>query len=146
VEAKEKSLKNPMWVNYKKRLTKSNETSNMENRIRRKLMKLHVVDEEKPTKKLVGRERKATEKEGKEHNPISLWQRGNTLFTGEDDQRRFREKAILFCFLQIGLLKRRRNPLESHLVATLLHHCCYVRNLLDGHARMKCSGAARRNV
>jgi hypothetical protein len=64
-EAKKKSQKNPMWVNSKKRLTKSNETSDMKNGIRRKLMKLHAVDKEKPTKKLVGRERKATEKEGK---------------------------------------------------------------------------------
>jgi hypothetical protein len=86
-----------MWVDSKKRLTKSNETSDMENRIRRKLMKLHAVDKENPTKKLVGRERKATEKEGKEHNPISFWRRGNALITGEDDRCRFREKAILFC-------------------------------------------------
>jgi hypothetical protein len=126
-----------MWVDSKKRLTKSNEIGDMENIIWRKLIKLNAVDKEKPTKKLVGRERKATEKEGKEHNPISLWQQGNTLFTGEDDWRCFREKAILFCFLQIGLLKHRRNPLESHLVATFLHHCCSVRNLLDGHARRK---------
>jgi hypothetical protein len=89
-----------MWVDSKRRLTKSNETSNMENRIRRKLMKLYAVDKEKPTKKFVGRERKATEKEGKEHNTISLWRRGNALFTGEDDRRRFREKAILFAFFR----------------------------------------------
>jgi hypothetical protein len=107
-------------------------------------MKLHAVDKEKPTKKLVGRERKATEKEGKEHNLISFWRRGNVLVAGEDDRCRFREKAILFCFLQIGHLKHRWNPLESHLVATLFHDCCFVRNLLDGDARMKRSRAARR--
>jgi hypothetical protein len=133
-----------VWVDSEKRLTKSNETSDMKNGIQRKMMKLHAVDKEKPVKKLMGRERKAMEKEGKEHNPISFWRRGNALVTEEDDWRRFREKAILFCFLQIGLLKHRRNPLESHLVATLLHHCCSVRNLLDGHARIKRSGAARR--
>jgi hypothetical protein len=86
-----------MWVDSKKRLTKSNETSYMENRIWRKLMKLHAVDKDNPTKKLVGRERKATEKEGKEHDPISFWRRGNALITGEDDRYRFREKAIIFC-------------------------------------------------
>jgi hypothetical protein len=64
---------------------------------------LHAVDKEKPTKKLMGRERKATEKEGKEHNPISFWRRGNALVAGEDDQHRFWEKAILFSLLQIGL-------------------------------------------
>jgi hypothetical protein len=85
-----------MWVDSKKRLTKSNETSDMKNGIRCKLMKLHIIDKEKPTKKLMGREIKATEKEGKKHNPISLSRRGNALFTGEDDRHHFREKAILF--------------------------------------------------
>jgi hypothetical protein len=34
----------------------------VENRIWRELVKLHTVDKEKPTKKLVGRKRKAAEK------------------------------------------------------------------------------------
>jgi hypothetical protein len=95
-------------------------------------------------KKLVGRERNATEEEGKEHNPISFWRRGNAPVAGEDDLSHLWEKAILFGLLQIKLLKRQRKPLESHLVATLLHHFCSVHNLLDRHARVKCSGAARR--
>jgi hypothetical protein len=95
-------------------------------------------------KKLVGRKRKATEKEGMEYNLISFRRHGNVLVAGEDDRRRFWEKAILFSLLQIGLLKRRRNSLESHLVATLLHHFRSVHNLLDGHARVKRSGAARK--
>jgi hypothetical protein len=60
----------------------------------------------------VGRERKATEKEVKEHHPISFRWLGNALITGEDDRRRFREKALLFGFLQIRILKRRRDPAE----------------------------------
>jgi hypothetical protein len=35
------------------------------------LVELHTVDKEKPTEKLVGRKRKATEEEGKEHYPIT---------------------------------------------------------------------------
>jgi hypothetical protein len=37
------------------RLAKSHETSNVQNRIRRELVKLHAVNKEKPTKKFVGR-------------------------------------------------------------------------------------------
>jgi hypothetical protein len=39
--------------------------------IRCELVELHTVDKEKPTKKLVGRKRKAMEEEGKEHYPIT---------------------------------------------------------------------------
>jgi hypothetical protein len=63
------------------------------------MMKLHAVDKEKPTKKLVGRERKNMDKEGKEHNLISFWRRGNALVVGKDDRHRFKEKAILLYFL-----------------------------------------------
>jgi hypothetical protein len=35
--------------------------------VRCELVKLHTVNKEKPTKKLVGRKRKAVEKESKEH-------------------------------------------------------------------------------
>jgi hypothetical protein len=34
-------------------------------------VELHTVNKEKPTKKLVGRKRKAVEEEGKEHYPIT---------------------------------------------------------------------------
>jgi hypothetical protein len=33
---------------------------------------LHAIDKEKPTKKLVGRERKAMDKKGEEHHSISF--------------------------------------------------------------------------
>jgi hypothetical protein len=57
-------------------------------------------------KKFVGRERKATEKEGKEDHPISLWWFGNMLVTEEDDRHRFWEKPLPFGFLQIRIIKR----------------------------------------
>jgi hypothetical protein len=43
----------------------------MEDGVRCELVKLHTINEEKPTKKLVGRKRKAAEEEGKEHYPIT---------------------------------------------------------------------------
>jgi hypothetical protein len=39
--------------------------------VRCELVKLHTVNKEKPTKKLMGRKRKAAEEEGKEHYPIT---------------------------------------------------------------------------
>jgi hypothetical protein len=39
----------------------------VEDGIRCELVKLHTVDKEKPTKKFVGRKRKAAEEEGKKH-------------------------------------------------------------------------------
>jgi hypothetical protein len=44
-----------MRFDSQERLAKSNETSNVQNRIWRELVKLHTVDEEKPAKKFVGR-------------------------------------------------------------------------------------------
>jgi hypothetical protein len=54
----------------------------------------------------VGRERKSTEKKGKEHHPVSLWRFWNTLVAGEDDRRRFWKKPLLLGLLQIRVIKR----------------------------------------
>jgi hypothetical protein len=43
----------------------------MENGVRCELVKLHTINKEKPTKKLMGRKRKAAEEEAKEHYPIT---------------------------------------------------------------------------
>jgi hypothetical protein len=43
----------------------------VKDRIRCELVELHTVNKEKPTKKLVGRKRKAAEEKGKEHYPIT---------------------------------------------------------------------------
>jgi hypothetical protein len=50
----EKFLENPMRFDSQERLAKSYETSDVQNRIWRELVKLHTVNEEKPTKKFVG--------------------------------------------------------------------------------------------
>jgi hypothetical protein len=49
-------------VDSKKRLAKGDEIGNVENRIWHELVKLHAIDKEKSTKKLVGRKRKAADK------------------------------------------------------------------------------------
>jgi hypothetical protein len=106
VDAEKKLPKNLVWVDSKKRLAKSDEAGNVENRIWRELVKLHGIGKEKPTKKFMGRKRKAVEKKSKEHHPISARRFGDALITEEDDRRRFWKKALLFCLFQIGFLER----------------------------------------
>jgi hypothetical protein len=53
--------------------------------VRCELVKLHTVNKEKPTKKLVGRERKSAEKESKEHYPKAARGLRDSLSTGELD-------------------------------------------------------------
>jgi hypothetical protein len=43
----------------------------VQKRVRCELVKLHTVNKEKPTKKLVGRKRKTTEEESEEYYPIT---------------------------------------------------------------------------
>jgi hypothetical protein len=62
-------------------------------------MQLHAIDKEKPTKKFVGRKRKATKKKGEKHHPISLRWFWNTLVVREDDRRRCWKKTLLFRLL-----------------------------------------------
>lgn len=100
VEAKKEFPKDPVWINSKKRFAKSDKPSNVQNRIRRELMKLHAIDKEKPTKKFMGRKRKATKEKGKEHHPVSLQWLWNTLVAGEDDQCRCWKKPSFLAFFR----------------------------------------------
>jgi hypothetical protein len=84
-----------VWINPKKKFTKSDKTSNVQNRIWRELMKLHTIDKEKPTKKFMGRKRKSTKEKGKKHHPVSLRWFWNTLVAGKDDRHRCQKKALL---------------------------------------------------
>jgi hypothetical protein len=98
----------PVWINPKKKIAKSDKTSNVQNRIRRELMKLHAIDKEKPTKKFMGRKRKSTKEKGEKHHPVSLRWFWNTLVAGEDDRRRCRKKALL-----LGSLDRAHQKMKE---------------------------------
>jgi hypothetical protein len=52
-----------------KQFTEGDKIGNMENRVWCELVKLHTVDKKKPTKELVGRERKTTQMKIKKHHP-----------------------------------------------------------------------------
>jgi hypothetical protein len=105
-EAKKEFPKHPVWVKSKKRLIKGDKNKQCEESNRCELMNLHTIDKEKPTKKFVRRERKATEKKGKEHHPLSFWWFWHTHVTGEDDRRRLWEEPLLLALLQIRVIKR----------------------------------------
>jgi hypothetical protein len=68
------------------------------------LVELHTVDKEKPTKKLVGRKRKATEEESKKHYPIAAWGLRDLLSTGKLDGILGGDEAI--CPGLLHLLRR----------------------------------------
>jgi hypothetical protein len=92
----------------------------------------------------VGRKRKTTEEESKEHNPITARGLGDALGAGEDDRCRSDEEPLPLGHGQIGFHELRRNPLGRRVVAFLLHHLLLVRNLLRGHSEEMRSGAARK--
>jgi hypothetical protein len=55
----------------------------MKDGVRCELVKLHTINKEKPTEKLVGRKRVSAEKEGKEHYPITARGLRDPLGAGE---------------------------------------------------------------
>jgi hypothetical protein len=103
-------------VNSKKRLAKSDETGNVENQIWHELVKLHTINKEKPTKKLVGRKRKVVRRKARnitQYPPRGLGIRsvpGNII--GTDSRRR---PSFLAFFRSDS-----SNDEGTHLVATLL--------------------------
>jgi hypothetical protein len=56
----------------------------MKNIIRCELVQLHTVNEKKPMKKFVGRERETTEEKGVEHHPVLHRGLRDDLGAGED--------------------------------------------------------------
>jgi hypothetical protein len=48
-------------------------------------VKLDTIYKEKPTKELVGRERKTAQEEGKEHHPVAARGLGDAVGAREDD-------------------------------------------------------------
>jgi hypothetical protein len=74
-----------MGFDTQKRHTKGDEIGNVKNRIWCELVKLHTINKEKPTKELVGRERKTAQEKGEEHHPVAAQGLGDALSAREDD-------------------------------------------------------------
>jgi hypothetical protein len=95
-------------------------------------------------KKFVGRKRKATEKEGKKHHPITARGLGDAFGAGEDDMLPSDEETLPLSFGQIGFFEFKGNPAGRRVPALLLRHLFFVRNFLCGHSEEARLGAARK--
>jgi hypothetical protein len=115
VEPKEEFPKEKMGFDPQKRFTKSNKTSNVENRVWCELVKLHTVYEKKPTKELVGRERKTAQEKSKEHHPKAALGLGDPLSARKDDLVVSRDEAISVSLVQILLLENEGTQLVAEL-------------------------------
>jgi hypothetical protein len=73
-------------------------TSNVEDGIERELVQLHTVNEKEPTKKFVGRRRKAVEEEGKEDNSEAIYKTWDDLVVGKDHLHGIREESAFLAF------------------------------------------------
>jgi hypothetical protein len=64
-------------------------------------MQLHAVNKQKPTKKVVGRERETMEEKSQKHHPESRMRCRDDLSVGEDDLGGFCQKPFLLHLRQI---------------------------------------------
>jgi hypothetical protein len=55
-------------VDPKEGFAESNETCNVQDRIRREMVKLHAIHKKQPTKEFMGRKRKTMEEKSKKHH------------------------------------------------------------------------------
>jgi hypothetical protein len=92
----------------------------VENRVWCELVKLHTVDEKKPTKELVGRERKTEQEKIKKHHPKAARELGDALNARESDLIIGEDETIGLGFLQILLLETDGTQLVVESTVTFL--------------------------
>jgi hypothetical protein len=135
-----------MGFDPQKRLAKGDETGNVKNRICCELVKLHTIYKEKPTKELVGRERKTVQEKGKEHHPVAARGLGDALDARKDDLITIGDETISNGLVEICLLE-----LRGHLVARCIGgvgfpHLVLLCTGLEAHlqaTRGGCAGAQK---
>jgi hypothetical protein len=135
-----------MGLDPHKRLAKGYKAHNVKNRVWCELMKLHTVHEEKPTKELVGRERKTAQEESKEHHSKAARGLGDPLSARKGDLIIIRDEAVSSGFVQILLCEIRRHPAGLGIRSAALAHLVLLRKMLDAHLRFAhrgCAGAQR---
>jgi hypothetical protein len=139
-EPKEGSPKKKVGINPQKRLAKSYEASNMQNRIWCELMKLHTINKNKPTKELVGRKGKTAQEKGKKHHPKAISGLGDPFGAREDDLIFIGDEAINLGLVQILLCEDRRHPAGRGVYP--LGHLVLLRQMLHAHLRFAHGGYA----
>jgi hypothetical protein len=105
----------------------------MEDGVRCELVKLHTINEKKPTKKLVGRERQSTEEEGEEHHLITAWGLRDPLGAWELDGVTARDEAIRPGLLHLLLHDGRGHPASHEICCFFLGHVVLHREVLHTH-------------
>jgi hypothetical protein len=85
------------------------------------MVKLHTVNKEKPTKKLVGRKRKTAEEESEEHYPITTRGLRDPLSARKLDRILGEDEAVRPGFLHL-LLRDGRGHLAGRSVRFSLGH------------------------
>jgi hypothetical protein len=134
-------------INPQKRLAKSYETSNVQERVWCELMKLHTINKKKPTKEFVGRKGKSAQEKGEEHHPKTISGLGDPFSTWEDNLVIVGDEAIRSGLVQLLLRKDRRHPARrgvhplGHLVLLRLMLHAHLRSAHGGYQEIK--GAQR---
>jgi hypothetical protein len=99
-----------MGIDLKERFTKGDKAGNVQDRVRRELMKLHAINKKKPAEKFMGRKRESVQEESKKHHPIAARGLGDAFGPGEDDLVQFGDESLLLGLGEIGLPKLRWHP------------------------------------
>jgi hypothetical protein len=139
-EAEKELPQNPMGLDPEEGFTESDKAGDVQNRVWRELVKLHAVNEERPTEKFVGRKRKTTQKKSKKHHPIAARGLGNALGARENDLISFDEESFFLSLGQISLFEFRWHPAGRHVHAILLRYLVLVRNSFYGHLQRTALG------
>jgi hypothetical protein len=104
-------------------------------------VKLHTIDKEKPTKKLVGRKRKTAEEESKEHYPITARGLWDPFSTGKFDGILGGDEAVRPGFLHLLLCDGGAHPVGGRrglghgVLGGQVFHAHLIRSALGGYAR-----------
>jgi hypothetical protein len=131
-----------MGFDPQKGLAKIYKVGNVENRVWCELVKLHTVDEKKPMKELVGRERKSAQEKIKKHHPKAARGLGDALSARESDLIIGGDEAIGLGFLQILLLELRWHPAGRRVSSDILAHLVLLSASLDVHLGVAHGGYA----
>jgi hypothetical protein len=111
----------------------------MEDGVRCELVKLHTIDKEKPTKKFMGRKRKAAEEEGKEHYPITARGLRDPLGAREFDRVAAGDEAVRPGLLHLLLRDGRGHP-AGRRGRLSLGHGVLGRQVLHAHLSIRAWG------
>jgi hypothetical protein len=122
-----------MGFDHQKGLAKSYKAGNVENRVWCELVKLHTIDEKKPTKELVGAGEKDRARENQKHHPKAARGLGDALSARERDLIIGGDEAIGLGFLQILMLENRWHPAVRRVRSDVLAHLVLLCASLDAH-------------